>query len=86
MTTPNPITPTPDHEARRRDSNGRILCEFCDAPAVLQNCRFWPVTQEDSISGPFDLCLAHYEAQDDYAGSAGGELEMPGPARPITES
>ena len=68
-----------EDQDRRRDSGGRILCEFCDAPAVLQNCRFWPVTQEDSISGPFDLCLAHYEEQDDYAGSTGEEeeIEMP---------
>jgi hypothetical protein len=72
--------------AHQRAINADIsLCEFCDEPAVLQNCRFWPVTQDDGVSGPFDLCRAHYDKKDDYSGSTGEEIFIRHPAKPASE-
>ena len=81
MTDPNAVVDD-DNEWRRRNSNGSILCMFCDELATLQNCCFWPATQDDSsISGPFDLCLAHFKEREDSLGSTGEESAIPFPDR-----
>ena len=50
------------------------LCDFCDELAVWTNCFFYPGTQEESISGPFDMCQRHYEKYDDDYMATGDEL------------